>query len=112
MLKAGRLRHRIRIEAVTNGLDAMGAPIKTWAQIAEVAADIASVSGREYFAAGRDLGEETWKITIRSIPGIHLDGTYRATDVDTGAVFDVTAVLDSHARDMLTLAAKSGGAHP
>ena len=111
-MRAGQLRHRIRIDAATNSTDALGAPQKTWAPIAEVQADVASLSGREYFASGRDLGEETWRITIREIPGVHVDGTYRATDLDSGAVFDVTAVLESHARNMLTLAAKSGTSHP
>jgi head-tail adaptor len=110
-MKAGRLRHRLRLEAVTNGVDALGAPLKTWSTIAEVQADIASISGREYLAAGRDLGEETWKIIMREVPGIHVDGTFRAVDVDTGAVFDITAVLDSHAREMLTLMARSGSSH-
>jgi head-tail adaptor len=113
-MKAGRLRHRIRIDVVTSGVDALGAPTKGWSQIAEVNASVDSISGREYLAAGagRDLGEETWKIIIRRVPGLHLDGTFRATDVDTGAVFDITAVLDSHVRDMMTLVAKSGSSHP
>jgi head-tail adaptor len=111
-MKAGLLRHRIRIESVTNGVDSLGAPTKTWALLAEVQADVASLSGREYFGANRDLGDETWRITIREIPGVHVDGTYRATDVDTGAVFDITAVLESHARGVLTMAAKSGSSHP
>jgi head-tail adaptor len=110
-MRAGHLRHRVRIDAVTNGVDALGAPKKTWAQLAQVNAAVESVKGREYLAAGRDLGEETWRITIREVPGVHLDGTYRVTDLDTGAVYDVTAVLESHAREMLTLMARSGSSH-
>lgn len=37
-MKAGRLRHRVRIDAVINGVDAFGAPMKVWTQIAEVQA--------------------------------------------------------------------------
>jgi head-tail adaptor len=111
-MKAGRLRHRIRIDVVTNGVDALGAPTKAWSQIAEVSAAVESLKGREYLAAGRDLGNATTKITIREVPGIHLDGTYRAVDLDTGAEFSITAVLRSHAREMLTLMAESGASHP
>ena len=110
-MKAGSLRHRVSINTVTNGVDALGAPTKTWSEIAEVNASVESLKGREYLAAGRDLGEETWRITMREVPGVHLDGTYRLIDVDTGAVFDVTAVLESHAREMLTLMARSGSSH-
>lgn len=111
-MKAGRLRHRIRIYTVTNSVDTLGAPTKTWTQVAEVNADVTSVSGRELFGASRDLGDKTWRITLREIPGVHVDGTYKVTDVDTGAIFDVTAVLESHAREMLTLVARSGSSHP
>ena len=111
-MKAGYLRHRVRIDAVTNGVDEFGAPSKVWTKVAEVNASIESLRGREYFSASRDLGEETWKITLREIPNVHIDGTCRFTDIDTGAVFDVTAVLDSHFRNFLTVAAKAGSSHP
>jgi len=111
-MKAGRLRHRVQIDAVVNGVDALGAPTKDWLKVAEVQATVASVSGREYFGAGRDLGEETFKITTRAVPGVHIDGTYRVVDVDTTAEYAVTAVLNNHVRDMLTFICKSGAAHP
>jgi len=110
-MKAGRLRHRIRIEQQIQGVDAFGAPMKTWATMVETNASVDSVSGREYFAAERDLGEETWKITMRRWPGFHLDGTFRAVDVDSGVVYDLRAVLDSHVRDMVTVTAKAGSSH-
>jgi head-tail adaptor len=105
------MRHRLKVEQVTNTTDSLGAPVKTWTEITEVNASIESIRGREYFGAGRDLGEETWRITMREIPGFHIDGSYRFTDVDTGAIYDVTAVLESHQRNMLTVAAKTGSSH-
>ena len=110
-MRAGRLRHRVRIEEQVQGRDAYGAVTKTWAPLMEVQASIDSVSARELFAAGSDAGEETWRITLRRIPSLHLDGTYRAIDVDSGAEYDIRAVLDSHQRDMLTLTAKAGSSH-
>ena len=110
-MKAGRLRHRVRIEQQTQSVDQFGAPTKTWSTQVECNASIDSVSGREYFGAERDLGEETWKITMRRWPGFHLDGTFRAIDVDSGAIYDLRAVLESHARDMVTVTAKAGSSH-
>ena len=111
-MKAGRLRHRIRIERQDQAVDQYGAPTKTWVEVAEVQASIDSVSGREYFASDRDLAEETHKITIREIPDlVHLDGRFRAIDIDTGAEYDLRAVLDNHVRSMMTITAKSGASH-
>lgn len=110
-MKAGRLRHRIRVEQPVNGLDATGAPQKTWQAVGEVSAEIRSVSGREYLAAGRDIGDELYRINIREIPGIHLGPDFRAIDIDTGAEYSITAVLDNHVRNMLTLVARAGGPH-
>lgn len=110
-MKAGRLRHRIRLEQVTNGIDAVGSPTKTWTEIAEVSAEIRSVSGREYLGAGRDLGDELYRINIREVPGVHVDATFRAVDLDTLAEYSITGVLEDHTRSMLTLIARAGGPH-
>jgi head-tail adaptor len=111
-MKAGKLRHRLRLDAVTNTTDSFGAPVKTWTKVAEVPASIESASGREYLASGRDLEEEAFKIYIREVPGVRVDPNMRGTDVDTGRTFDITAVLPSHYRNMVTLIARSGGHHP
>lgn len=111
-MKAGRLRHRIRLEQVTDGLDAVGAPTKTWTPIVEVAAEIRSVTGREFLAAGRDLGEETYRIFIREVPGYQIGPSWRAVDIDTGAEYAITAVLENHTASTLTLIARAGSRHP
>ena len=111
-MKSGRLRHRVRIESPTNGLDSLGAPTKIWTGGLEVQADITSVSGKEYFRAGRDLGDEIYKIIIREIPNVHVDATFRAVDVDTNAVYSISAVLEDHTRSTLTLIARAGSGYP
>lgn len=111
-MRAGTLRHRILIESPVNGVDTLGAPTKSWARVAEVQADVASISGKEFFRASRDLGDETYKIIIREVPGKHIDATYRATDLDTGAIYSISAVLEDHTRRMLTLVARAGSGHP
>lgn len=110
-MKAGRLRDRIRLERFATVIDATGSPAKAWTVVAERAAEIRFVSGREYFAAGSDVSESTVRITIREIPdlGGRLDGELRAIDVDKGDVFDITAVLPSISGADVVLAAKMGG---
>lgn len=110
-MRAGRLRNRIRIERSTPTSDAAGSPIKVWVTLVERDAAISFVSGREFFALGQDVSESTVRISIREIPDLpgRLDGELRAIDVDTGAIYDVTAVLPTAARNDVLLACKMGG---
>lgn len=110
-MQAGRLRHRLKIERQDQSTDQYGAVVKTWVKVAEVQAAIDSVSGREYLASERSLAEESVKITLRELPAFHLDGSYRAVDVDTGIQYDIVSVLDSHYRNMLTLVCRAGTSH-
>jgi SPP1 family predicted phage head-tail adaptor len=111
-MRSGTLRHRVVIESSVNTVDTLGAPVKTWARVAEVQADVSSISGREFFGAERNLSQENYKIFIRVIPGTRIDASFRATDVDTGVVYSITAVLEDHMRSMLTLVAHAGSGHP
>ena len=49
MSRAGRYRHRVTIQRVTETKDADGGYVKTWADLATVWAEIRGVGGREYF---------------------------------------------------------------
>jgi head-tail adaptor len=111
-MKAGLMRRRIRLERPDTLADEFGAPVKTWALVAEVAAAIDAVSGREFFAADRELADCTWRLTVREIPGVAIEPDMRAVDVDSGQVFDLRAVLPSHERAVFTLAASSGASEP
>lgn len=111
-MKAGRLRHRLRLEAVTDSVDSFGGVVKTFAQVAEVPASIESVSGREYLSADRDLADVTVKIHIRNQPPLDIDPSWRAVDVDNpNSVFDIRAVLPSHYRDQVVLMCRRGSSH-
>lgn len=114
-MKAGRLRHRLRIERPDpGGLDGYRGEVKLWQPVAEVDAAIDSVSGREFMAADRELAGITWRITLREIPGLQIEPGWRGTEVDgnTPRTFDFIAILPSHARNDLTLAATSGQSQP
>ena len=110
-MKAGRLRHRVRLERQVQSTDAYGAPVRTWQTIIECPADITFVSGREFMASERDLAEETVRIFLRVDPRTDLDPAQRAIDLDTGAEYDIRAVLKDHVRAMATLVCRSGSSH-
>lgn len=114
-MKAGRLRHRLRIERPDpTTRDAYHGEVKVWTQVAEVDAAIDSVSGREFMAADRELAGITWRITLREIPGVQIEPGWRGVEVDgnTPRMFDFVAILPSHARNDITLAATSGQSQP
>lgn len=112
-MKAGLMRWRIRLERPETLADDFGAPVKSWTTVAQVPAAIDALSGREYFAADRELADATWKLTLRALAGGLLpEPDWRAVDIDSGQVFDIRAVLPSHERAVLTLAASSGSSEP
>jgi head-tail adaptor len=111
-MKIGLMRRTLHFERPTSTRDDYGSPQKTWADVATVSASVDAISGREYFASDRDLATLLWRIVIREIPGEQVEPDWRATDIDSGEVFDVRAVLPSHDRDQLTLAASSGSTEP
>ena len=113
-MKAGRLRHRLRLERPDPSRDGYQGELKTWTTVAEVAAAIDSVTGREFLAADRELAGITWRITLRELPGVAVEPGWRGVEIDGDQprVFDFVAVLPSHARNDLTLAATSGQSQP
>jgi hypothetical protein len=61
-MKAGLMRRRVRLERPDTLADDFGAPVKSWALVAEVDAAVDAVSGREFFAADRELADATWRL--------------------------------------------------
>lgn len=70
-LSAGRLRHRVSIDAKTETQDETGDPVVTWAPWAEgVPAEIAPAKGAEFAALNQILGRAVVAIVIRWRPGV------------------------------------------
>jgi head-tail adaptor len=114
-MKAGAMRHWLRIERPDPGtLDGYRGEVKVWEFVAAVDAAIDSVSGREFLAADRELAGITWRITVREIPDFTIEPGWRGIELDgdTSRVFDFVAVLPSHMRDVITIAATSGQSQP
>lgn len=109
-MRAGRLRDRIRIEAAEYGEDAAGAPVKAWAELATVQAQIMNRTGRESNGVGTDVAEQTVQIVMRRIPGVEIDPAMRAIDVRRDHVFDIVGVRPSQFYNDMILDVKRGGA--
>jgi head-tail adaptor len=117
-MKAGRLRHWLQLERPVRTGDRFSGVVVTWAPVATVPAAIDALTGgaggREFLGADRELAGLTWKITIRAIPGTTVEPDWRGVSVgdDTARVFDFVALLPSHVRDELSIAATSGQSQP
>jgi transposase len=62
---AGTLARRIKIQRPSTVKDSLGAPSRTWIDVATVWADIQPLSGREAVIASRISAELTHQITVR-----------------------------------------------
>ena len=87
-MQAGKLQHRIVIQALTVGLDAQGRTVETWGNFAKVWASITPASGREFKAANATQSAVATKIVIRHLAGVlptmrvlHKDGAYKILSV-------------------------------
>lgn len=63
---SGRLRHKVALQEQTMTQDPVtGAPTTTWVTVAEVWAEVAPLSAREFLAANAEQSEVTGKIVLR-----------------------------------------------
>lgn len=69
-MKAGELRHRVRIQQLVTGRDDTGGFSETWADVATVWAAIEPIRGREYFEAQQVNAEVSHRIKCRYRSGI------------------------------------------
>jgi head-tail adaptor len=108
-MRIGPLHDRVRIDAVSNAKDAMGAPSRTWAPLWEAAASIETASAREYFTGSREEAADIVRIRMRYPPrDLNVTSEARAVDVRRGIVYAIQSVLFDDKRTLLTLACVSG----
>jgi SPP1 family predicted phage head-tail adaptor len=70
-MRAGTLRHRVRIEQHVEAPDGLGGVTTAWTTFAaSVPAAILPVSGREFFAAEAQQSEVSAKIVMRNLAGL------------------------------------------
>lgn len=102
-LAAGRLRHRVRIEALVNAVDSNGEVIQDpetgevtqqWVEVAEVWAAIEPVSGREFIQSAATQSKVDARIVIRQRDDV--DASMRLVHVRLGrpdVVYNILGVL-------------------
>lgn len=70
-MRAGNLRHKINIEALTTTTDAYGGDVTTWsATLANLPASYEPLNGKEFFAADRINSKTVARFRIRYVAGI------------------------------------------
>lgn len=70
---AGRLRHRLTIQAETRDQNGYGEETRSWSDVAEVWGEAKCLAGREAIRAQQTCPEANWLVTIRWRPGITSD---------------------------------------
>ena len=98
-MRAGPLRHLCLLRGLTETKDELNQPVKVWADIGKVWAEIKAPSGRMYEAASQMQAQISAEINIRYrrdvVAGQHL--------VCDGITYEVIAPLPTNQRDMLKL---------
>lgn len=107
-MRAGPLHDRIRIDEPVPGVDGMVAPRHAWAPIWECAAQISTLTGREFFSQHRETATEGVRIYIR-FPPVNVTAACRCEDLQRGIVYAIEAVLFDDKRSLMTLACVAGG---
>ena len=96
-LRAGRLRHRLRLQKKTESRSSTGAVTAIWTTDSTVWGSIEPLSGREFIAAGGTQNEADVRIIIR----------YHATITDDWRVWNdskaytILAVVNEDERDRM-----------
>lgn len=106
-VRAGRLRHRVSLQERQVSVNAVtGDRTITWTPVAELWADVAPLSGREYIAAAATQTAVTTRITIRFRAGVH----HLQRIVYDSAIYNIQAVLPDadSGREHLTLLCTEG----
>ena len=96
----GNLRHRVTLQQLAAGQDALGQPVQTWSAVAtSIAADVRYLSGLATIRSGADASLTKASVRLRYRTGINagmrvLHGT---------TVLDIRAVLPAPRKDYLDL---------
>ncbi len=88
-MRAGELRHRIRIEEKVVVKDSFGAETVTWRLVTEAWAAILPLVGREFLENQKAGAELTTKIRLRDRSGVTVKPEMRATWGFEGVGFSV-----------------------
>lgn len=89
-MKAGNLRHRVRIESPGIAKDDFGQTVSTWELVAERRCEITGFSGGEEYSSSAEIAESTHKILMR-YDSISATITSKYRFVYSSLIFEITA---------------------
>lgn len=89
-MRAGKLRHRIKLEQVAETQSSSGAISESWTTFATLWAEIEPRNGREYFSSQQVVEELTLVIGIRYYPNV----VPKMRIFWAGRTFDIRYVLN------------------
>lgn len=96
-MRAGPMRHRIRIERKEIVKGTLGSPEPTWVPWADIWAEVRPLSGREYMTGLAAQSEITTRFVIR-----HLDGLLPSMRILwRSGVYEISQVIPVHGRDRM-----------
>lgn len=94
-MRAGPLRHRLRIERATEAPSSSGEPIPTWSSLRTVWAGIKPTRGSEGIHGGGPQGLENFLIRIRGLRSQDVGPKDRLVEVHgAGRTFDIVSVAN------------------
>lgn len=97
-MRAGRLRHKVRLERFTETQSAFGEPVKAWALLKEVWASVEPLKGAERQRAQQQAAAEDVRIVLRWSSDIaSLNSKDRV--VYGSKVYDIKSVLNINERN-------------
>ena len=91
-MRAGALRHKVRIDSRTVTQDAAGGSTVTWTEFDTMRASIEPFEGREFFEA--HAINELYTVRIRMRYKAGMDTDKRIVDTATGDVYDVQSIIN------------------
>lgn len=103
-MRAGTLRHRVRIQQLVQTGDGMGGIMETWQDVAVVWAAVEPLQGRELFEAQQVRAELSHRVRLRYRPDI----APKMRLIHKGRVFHIESVInrDERNRELVLLCAE------
>lgn len=93
-MRAGKLRHRVTIQRLTETRDDAGGLVPTWTDYAQVFASVEPLRGREFFAGQEKQSRVDTRIRIR-----YLADVTPKMRVEYGAhVYEIVNIIDPEMR--------------
>ena len=102
-MRAGSLRHRVRIQQLVIARTTTGSTGSDWADLCTVWAEVKGVSGRAFLAASAEQSEVTFDIRIR----YRDDVMARMRVVHKAQTLEIVAPLPDESRQWLRLMCKT-----